>query len=191
MGDIYCSLSNLKKQLRCVQQELFPIFQSSGVSPVCVLPWKGSVFGTGENYHLLYLRELCAVFGTDFEALDWMQFVKMESFSEFVAVDLNDRKVIVDSFIVQHLLSSGSELFLTQSKVQDTEFENSEFYPLSPYHGIVVGAKNGESQWTEMKWKSFQIFLEVEERIAGALHQGGSHLIPWPESLLRWVNSFE
>ncbi len=187
--DYYCNLGALEKQLEFVRDRVKKKSRRLTQKPIFLVTWHHGVSQGADHYHMKYLLKICEYFGSNLDSMSWSQFMKQDSFEDYLIVDFNDYLVCSDSFIVQHALSYNGALMNVHPAQLEATFSAAEYFPLSFYHGFEIGRQISENGWGSDRLREVTGLLEYDQRLSKAFGAAGQNFLPWPDSLMQWARS--
>ncbi len=178
--DTYCSIDHLESLLEQLESDLGDL---SAVEAQCFLLGRFDGWGTEHqhDFHPAYFTRIAKAFGS-IDAMTWLRFESVTDWSGWTVVDLNEKLLCSDSYLVHQALARGAELWAPrlESPVKPGASAREEFIRLSPYHGVRV--------WhVPSLAKAKPMSLEAERRFQRAMASESNRRFPWPGWFTNWA----
>jgi hypothetical protein len=135
-------------------------------------------------YHLMFVRKLIELMGSDFEAINQKRLQQLESTHGFEIISANTNLLLSDNALVHQLLSKGGNLYGSYREQNSTD---CDFIAFSPYHGIQV-RMNPEVSSIGRAWRrSLAETEKYQESLSRALSSDAHTKLPWPQWFSDWA----
>ncbi len=166
--ETYCSLDHFSNQLMKARALIETNTGLPWQLKFCLVEAGSAVHRKRRHVYLAeYYRILYDLFGTDLALMSWQEFYKADTFNGVLIIDLNDKMICADSYLTQHALAYGATLLdnALQSEVaaEKSDVEKSEFFRLSPYHGVEVIWEPPPTPKYLAQWNSLEDILECQK----------------------------
>jgi hypothetical protein len=175
--ETYCSIPMLDKIVSGLTKSFGDL---KNMNVQTFLPGRFDGWGTenAQDFHLKYYVRLSEAFGgRKIQGLNWTQVEAWGDLTGCAIVDLNEKLLCADSYLVHHAMSRGAN-YWSLSKSQMSR--NADFVRISPFHGLRVQRAVKAKAWKG--WNSHTL-----ERFENAMSSEANKRFPWPNWFTDWA----
>lgn len=144
---------------------------------VAFLPFRNDSLSSERRheFHGEFMQEVMKRFGTDIKFINYVQFDGMDSFEGYEALDLNERLVCSDSYLMHSAMSRGAHFFEAGKPAK-----NEQFVELSRYHGFFVKPTLDGAYALGPQMSEFGVAAPYLARAKEAMRSTANLNFPWP-----------
>lgn len=179
VSSAFCSLEHLKLALTELE-ERYGTEKLHQMEKICYLPTE--FFGnTKQDFHAEFMFEICRRLGTqNLKSLGNLNLEVMTSFEGTEVIELNERFLTPDNYVVQSILQRGGRLPEAQNARKGGAFAS-----LSPFHGFRIHEDLHVPYALETEGAAEGFFSKFDE----IMHSQANLAFPWPTWVKNWAKS--
>jgi predicted DNA-binding transcriptional regulator AlpA len=151
-----------------------------------MLPLRLSHHPEANSLGLQFMAQLCETFGTDMQAISYVQLRNQEDFTGDTLIDLNTNHILTYTEVLHHTMSRGIRVIGGQTELTEVD----QAIPLSSYHGLNLKLKVdlGDSIYNQVL-KSYKEVDQYYRRYVKAVESSSNLNFPWPQWFSDWVQA--
>jgi hypothetical protein len=172
MMDSYCPLSRLDAHLDSIVARYgrrLDRMELALFAPAC-FGQRGET--PAHEFHAEFMLRLCRKLGSSVRALSWARLEATESWEGFDVIDLTDRHLCADSYLLHLAVSRGAN-----PRFEGQGQSGGDFVALSPLHGFRMHHSLGR----------LPTRADKPARLQEAMRSPANRRFPWPEWFARWT----